>query len=69
MGPSDDQGNRIREQGAPSGAADAAKLEALKAAAQVGLDDLAAGRYIDIEDSELDDYIAELGRHAAALAE
>lgn len=45
---------------------DAAKLEALKAAAQVGLDDLAAGRYVELEHDEIEDYVNMLGERAAA---
>lgn len=45
---------------------DAAKLRALKTAAEVGWAEVAAGQYIDIDDSELDDYIAQLGRRASA---
>ncbi len=45
---------------------DAAKLEALKAAVRVGLDDLAAGRYIELEYDEIEDYVNMLGERAAA---
>ena len=45
-------------------AEDAARLAALRAAVQVGLDDLDAGRYRDIRDSDLTDYIAALGVRA-----
>jgi len=40
----------------------AARLEALKAAAQTGWDDVAAGRYTDIDDADLDEFIASMGR-------
>jgi len=40
----------------------AARLEALKAAAQTGWDDVAAGRYTDIDDADLDEFIASIGR-------
>lgn len=45
---------------------DAAKLRALQAAVQVGLDDLDAGRYVELEDDELEGYITMLGERAAA---
>ena len=45
-------------------AEDAARLAALRAAVQVGLDDLDAGRYRDIRDSDLADHIAALGARA-----
>jgi len=47
-------------------ALEAAKLEALKKAAAQGFDDLDAGRFIEIPDDRLEDYIADLGRKAAA---
>lgn len=43
----------------------AAKLEALRQAAQVGFDDLEAGRYRDLNDDGLEDFVASLGRRAA----
>jgi len=42
------------------------KLEALRAAASKGWDDLAAGRYAEVADDQLDDFLGELGREAAA---
>ena len=45
-------------------AREAAKLLALQQAAQVGFADLDQGRYRDLQDDELEDSIADLGRHA-----
>lgn len=45
---------------------DAAKLAALRAAVDEGRADLVAGRYVEIDDDELDDYLAELGERAAS---
>lgn len=45
---------------------DAATLEALKAAVQAGLDDLAAGRYVEFERDEIEDYIDMLGERGPA---
>jgi len=42
-----------------------AKLKALCEAAQVGWDDIAAGRYIDLEDHEIDAFLDGLGQPAA----
>ena len=42
------------------------KLEALKRAVQEGMDDLAAGRYSDVDDAGLDAFIADLGDAASA---
>jgi len=47
-------------------ARNAAQLEALRRAAQIGWDDVSAGRYTDIDDSDLDTYISGLGREAAS---
>ncbi len=47
---------------------DAAKLAALRAAVAEGLADLTAGRYLEIDDDGLDDYLAELGERAAFSA-
>lgn len=46
-------------------AEDAARLEALKAAAQTGWYDIAAGRYTDVSEDGLGDLIGDLGRQAA----
>ena len=43
----------------------AARLEALREAAQVGWRDLNAGRYRDVTDEELTDYISQLGARAS----
>lgn len=43
----------------------AAKLKVLRDAAQAGWDDLAAGRYVDVDDADLDDYLEQLGERAA----
>ncbi|MBX3029705.1 MAG: type II toxin-antitoxin system ParD family antitoxin [Chloroflexi bacterium] len=42
-----------------------AELEALRAAVQVGLDDLDVGRYVELERDELEDYLTMLGERAA----
>lgn len=44
---------------------DAAKIAALRAAADTGWDDVASGRYLDIPDENLDDFIGRLGVQAA----
>lgn len=44
---------------------EAAKLKALQEAARQGWSDIAAGRYIDLSDNELDSFIADLGQQAA----
>lgn len=46
-------------------AEDAAKLKALRAAARTGFDDLEQGRYRDVRDDGLDDYVADLGKRAS----
>ncbi len=46
----------------------AAKLKVLRDAAQAGWDDLAAGRFIDVDDADLDDYLEQLGERAARRA-
>jgi antitoxin ParD1/3/4 len=46
-------------------AEDAAKLEALRAAAQVGWRDLEAGRYRDVSEEGLADYVGQLGARAS----
>ncbi len=43
-----------------------ARLQALRAAVQVGLDDIDAGRYTELAADELEDYIEMLGERAAA---
>jgi antitoxin ParD1/3/4 len=43
---------------------DAAKLVALQDAAHLGFNDLEEGRYRDVTDDALDDYLAELGTRA-----
>ncbi|MFT4297214.1 MAG: type II toxin-antitoxin system ParD family antitoxin [Micropruina sp.] len=45
---------------------DAAKLAALRSAVGEGRADLAAGRYVEVDDAALDDYFAELGARAAS---
>jgi antitoxin ParD1/3/4 len=44
------------------------KLEALKQAARRGWTDVSAGRYTDVADDQLEDFIGQLGRRAAVLA-
>jgi len=46
----------------------AARLAAIKSAAQTGWDDIGAGRYTDIDDSDLDEFIASLGQPASLAA-
>lgn len=46
-------------------AEEAARLEALKRAAQIGWDDVEAGRFVDVADEDLDNFIGALGRQAA----
>jgi antitoxin ParD1/3/4 len=43
---------------------EAARLQALRAAADQGWADVAAGRYTDLADHELDDFIGQLGVRA-----
>jgi len=45
-----------------------AKLKALKQAARQGWADVSAGRYADIADEQLEDFIGQIGRRAARLA-
>jgi len=45
----------------------AAKLEALRQACQVGWSDIDAGRYVDVDDSELDEFMASLAQRAASM--
>jgi antitoxin ParD1/3/4 len=42
-----------------------AKLKALRQAARQGWADVAAGRYADVADDELEKFVAQLGRRAA----
>lgn len=48
-------------------AREAAKLQALRAAAGVGLADLEQGRYRDLNDDTLEEYVVGLGRQAEQL--
>lgn len=43
-----------------------AKLKALKLAARQGWADVSAGRFADVADDQLDDFIGQLGRRAAS---
>lgn len=45
-----------------------AKLEALKQAARQGWADVSAGRYADVADDQLEDFVGQLGRRAAQVA-
>jgi antitoxin ParD1/3/4 len=45
-----------------------AKLEALRQAARVGWADVSAGRYADVADDQLEDFVGQLGRRAAQAA-
>lgn len=47
---------------------EAAKLKALKQAARQGWADVSAGRYTDTSDDQLEEYVGQLGRHAAQRA-
>lgn len=49
-------------------AREAAKLEALKAAAHLGFADLDQGRYRDLQDDELEGFVAGLGRRSSDRA-
>lgn len=44
---------------------EAARLKVLQEAANQGWTDIAAGRYADLADDELDDFIRQLGQQAA----
>ncbi len=44
------------------------KLEALKQAARQGWADVSAGRYTDVADDRLEDFVAALGRRASKAA-
>jgi antitoxin ParD1/3/4 len=45
-----------------------AKLKALKQAARQGWADVSAGRYADVADDQLEDFVGQLGRRAAQAA-
>ena len=45
-----------------------AKLKALKQAARQGWADVSAGRYVDVADDQLEDFIGQLGHRAAQPA-
>jgi antitoxin ParD1/3/4 len=60
------EGLRLVEQ---SEAEDALKLKALQDAAQVGWDDIEAGRYIDVKQEDLADYFAQLSARVAKLVD
>ncbi|MBL8323834.1 MAG: type II toxin-antitoxin system ParD family antitoxin [Rubrivivax sp.] len=47
---------------------EAAKLKALKLAARQGWADVSAGRYADLADDQLEDFVGQLGRRAAQAA-
>ncbi|MCD6675252.1 MAG: type II toxin-antitoxin system ParD family antitoxin [Burkholderiaceae bacterium] len=44
---------------------EAARIAALRDAADSGWDDIDAGRYVDVGDEQLEDFIAQLGQQAA----
>lgn len=45
-----------------------AKLKALRQAARQGWTDVSAGRYADVADGQLEDFVGQLGRRAAQAA-
>ena len=45
-----------------------AKLKALKQAARQGWADVSEGRYADVADDQLEDFVGQLGRRAAQAA-
>jgi antitoxin ParD1/3/4 len=45
-----------------------AKLKALKQAARQGWSDISAQRYTDVADDQLENFVGQLGRHAALPA-
>ena len=45
-----------------------AKLEALEQAARQGWADVSAGRYADVADDQLEDFVGQLGRRGAQQA-
>jgi antitoxin ParD1/3/4 len=47
---------------------EAARLKMLQDAADKGWADIAAGRYTDVADDQLEDFIGQLGQQAAAKA-
>lgn len=47
---------------------EAAKLRALKQAARLGWADVSAGRYADVADDQLEDFVGQLGHRAAQPA-
>jgi antitoxin ParD1/3/4 len=47
---------------------ESAKLKALKQAARQGWADVSAGRYADVADQQLEDFVGRLGRRAAQMA-
>lgn len=55
------EGLRLLEQ---RDAEDAARLATLRAAADRGWADVAAGRYVDVDDADLEDVIAGIGARA-----
>lgn len=57
------EGLRLLEQ---RDAEDAARLAALRAAADRGWADVAAGRFVDIDDANLDEVVAQIGARAVA---
>jgi antitoxin ParD1/3/4 len=48
--------------------AEEAKLKALTQAAHQGWQDIAAGRYAEVDDDQLEDFIGQLGRRSARPA-
>jgi antitoxin ParD1/3/4 len=47
---------------------EAAKLQALKQAARQGWTDVSAGRFADVADDQLEDFVGQLGRRAGQPA-
>jgi antitoxin ParD1/3/4 len=47
---------------------ESAKLKALKQAARQGWADVSAGRYADVPEQQLEDFVGRLGRRAAQMA-
>jgi len=48
---------------------EAAKLKALRQAARKGWEDIAAGRYTDVSDERLEDFIGQLGLRSVRQAQ